>query len=645
MLKKFKDLSKTIFRKFEEVLDASNWQISSNQGWTDIKTINKTVPYQKYIIKFKTGNILECADNHILITMKDKQVFAKDSLGEDIATNYGGDKVVDVIATSEWENMYDFELAEDSNHLYYANGILSHNTTLMTIVATWVAVFHPDQTVCIVANKQSTATEIFMRVRLAFQMMENWIKGGVLEFNKTFFTLANGSRILTSATSPDAIRGLAIDVLLLDEFAIIPPKDAEAFWAAVTPTLASRFNNNKNAKLIVASTPKGVGNKFHELVSKAEEGRNDFALEKAFWFDFPGRTEAWKDTELSTMSYDTFTQEYECRFLNNSGSPFDPNMFDKFTKELIEPLNILEDGNYYIWKKPDSEKIYTMGVDTSEGVGQDYSVIQIFDITDPLNIEQVARYSTNTMDITTFAAKVLEIAKQWYSPIMSVERNGPGAHVCEKLFYENNYPRFINFGSGYGPQTPGRKVLPGIITNRVTKSEGVHNMKYYIHDRRVVKIYDKKTIEELRTFTCIRNQSNNIRWCAQPGFHDDHVLALCWSLFALYKKVINNYLIVDKKDVNNIPLVIKKRWEMDPRTDWANTLYKELDMESPFIGVMAGFSRGQINTITSSNDFKQKKQMNLLDFGETLSLDEYRNQITLPNSFDQFGVKDLPNWF
>lgn len=180
--------------------------------------------------------------------------------------------------------------------------------------------------------------------------MENWIKGGVLEFNKTFFTLANGSRILTSATSPDAIRGLAIDVLLLDEFAIIPPKDAEAFWAAVTPTLASRFNNNKNAKLIVASTPKGVGNKFHELVSKAEEGRNDFALEKAFWFDFPGRTEAWKDAELSTMSYDTFTQEYECRFLNNSGSPFDPNMFDKFTKELIEPLNILEDGNYYIWK-------------------------------------------------------------------------------------------------------------------------------------------------------------------------------------------------------------------------------------------------------------------------------------------------------
>lgn len=85
-------------------------------------------------------------------------------------------------------------------------------------------------------------------------------------------------------------------------------------------------------------------------------------------------------------------------------------------------------------------------------------------------------------------------------------------------------------------------------------------------------------------------------------------MALCWSLFALYKKVINNYLIVDKKDVNNIPLVIKKRWEMDPRTDWANTLYKELDMESPFIGVMAGFSKGQINTITSSNDFKQKSK-------------------------------------
>ena len=40
MLKKIKDLSKIIFRKFEEVLDASSWQISSDQGWTDIKTIN-----------------------------------------------------------------------------------------------------------------------------------------------------------------------------------------------------------------------------------------------------------------------------------------------------------------------------------------------------------------------------------------------------------------------------------------------------------------------------------------------------------------------------------------------------------------------------------------------------------------------------
>lgn len=54
----------------------------------------------------------------------------------------------------------------------------------MTIVATWVAVFHPDQTVCIVANKQSTATEIFMRVRLAFQMMETGLRAVFLNLIK-----------------------------------------------------------------------------------------------------------------------------------------------------------------------------------------------------------------------------------------------------------------------------------------------------------------------------------------------------------------------------------------------------------------------------------------------------------------------------
>lgn len=62
LLSKCKKLSETVIRKFVEVLDCSNWQIKSDEGWTDIKTINKTVEYQRYIIRFSSGNYLECAD-------------------------------------------------------------------------------------------------------------------------------------------------------------------------------------------------------------------------------------------------------------------------------------------------------------------------------------------------------------------------------------------------------------------------------------------------------------------------------------------------------------------------------------------------------------------------------------------------------
>lgn len=644
MFSKLKKYSDSVVRKFIDVINLNNWQVKSDTGWTDIKSINKTIPYIVYIIKFESGNTIKCADNHIFIDNFGNEIFAKNCLDVYLKTEYGDDKVIEVINTKKYENMYDFSLADDSNHLYYANGVLSHNSTLMTIVAVWTALFFPDQTIAIVANKQSTATEIFNRVRLAFIQMDNWIKGGVEEFNKTFFTLSNGSRIITSATSPDAIRGLTIDVLLLDEFAIIPPKVADEFWAAVTPTLATRFNNNKNAKLIVASTPKGVGNKFHDLVSKAEQHKNDFKVEKALWSDFPGRDEAWKDNEVSTLGYDLFTQEYECRFLNNSGSPFDASMFDKFISELIEPINILEEGRYLIWKLPEPDRIYTMGIDTGEGTDQDYSVAQIFDITDPLNIEQVARYSSNKIDTTTWASKLIKIAKQWYSPIVLIERNGPGTTPCDKFFNEWNYPRMINYGfKEAGGMRSGRGFRPGIISTRNSKMLAVTNMKYYIHDRRVVKIYDKQTIEELRTFARIKGASGNYKWEAQPGFHDDHVCAMLWALFVLHTNVIDNWLIIREKNGDGIPLKLEKKWEFRPETDFEDSLYKSMENTSPFIGVVVLKDRVISDPRLQDRD-KVGTLEHLLNHGDYISLAEYNERTSFPSSFNQYEVRTLSSW-
>ncbi|NBW57511.1 hypothetical protein EBR43_06980, partial [bacterium] len=55
-------------------------------------------------------------------------------------------------------------------------------TTLMTIYALWLACFHEDQRILIVANKEQTAINIFKRVRIAYEQLPNYLKPGAVEY-------------------------------------------------------------------------------------------------------------------------------------------------------------------------------------------------------------------------------------------------------------------------------------------------------------------------------------------------------------------------------------------------------------------------------------------------------------------------------
>ena len=126
-----KNLSDTIDRKFTEIIDVMDYEVETDDGFADIISINKTIPYLKYIIKTSSGKELECADDHILFTEELEEKFAKDFVaGDKIYTINGIETVTDVINTNEYEEMYDLALSDNSNHRYYTNGILSHNTLI-----------------------------------------------------------------------------------------------------------------------------------------------------------------------------------------------------------------------------------------------------------------------------------------------------------------------------------------------------------------------------------------------------------------------------------------------------------------------------------------------------------------------------------
>lgn len=130
------NLSDNIERKFINTWDIEDFEILTDEGFVDIRSLHETVPYIKYHIETFNGLTLDCADKHIVFDENMNEVFVENLHNEDrIMTVNGVDTIVNILCTNEKENMYDFELSENSNHRYYTNGILSHNTMLVKSIA------------------------------------------------------------------------------------------------------------------------------------------------------------------------------------------------------------------------------------------------------------------------------------------------------------------------------------------------------------------------------------------------------------------------------------------------------------------------------------------------------------------------------
>ena len=74
-----------------------------------------------------------------------------------------------------------------------------------------------------------------------------WMQVGVVKWNERSCVFGNGTKVITGATSPSAIRGNSISMLVLDEYAFIPTQQADEFYKSVYPTISS----GKESKLVI----------------------------------------------------------------------------------------------------------------------------------------------------------------------------------------------------------------------------------------------------------------------------------------------------------------------------------------------------------------------------------------------------------
>lgn len=198
----------------------------------------------------------------------------------------------------------------------------------------------------------------------------NWIK----KINETDLTilLRNGSKIsLRGADNPDSLRGVSLDFVVFDEFALI---DEKAWTEVIRPTLSDR-----QGSAMFITTPAGTANWAFDLYNKGKSSLEEH------WTSFQyttldGGNVSAAEVEQARLDLDarTFKQEYEATFESYAN-----RVFYSFDRE----------HNLRKWDKPTPQVIY-IGLDFN--VDPMSAVVFARDGDDVYAIDEITIYGSNT---------------------------------------------------------------------------------------------------------------------------------------------------------------------------------------------------------------------------------------------------------
>jgi hypothetical protein len=272
----------------------------------------------------------------------------------------------------------------------------------------------------------------------------------------------------------------------------------------------------------------------------------------------------WKEEAVKDMNgEDAFNQEYGLRFINSSKSLLNESLIDEllkgkrnyifeeiqeFEKKLkfsYEELKWIDDDNVFLPIRRKDYKI-VMSVDIAEGLGQDYSVINIFkisekpidlievqkpsykSITDFFRLEQIGLYRSNLVSVKQLAELLYMLVFEYLNPEnvkVVVELNNYGNTLFAELphvFDGNN-----NYGSSvfvrYKHRADSIEEKMGLKVGE-NKNMMVKDYQDLMQSRGFI-ISNEDNIREITTFVKHTTSAGNTRYAADVG-HDDTVMTI-----------------------------------------------------------------------------------------------------------------------
>ena len=113
----------------EVAANSGEWEVQTPSGWKAFRGVRKLKKKQLYKVTTKSGNHVLCTANHSFIDAEGEAIPCRHSLNKLIRTTDGNDEVVS-ITKGKKDYVYDLVDVEDGS-VFYANGILHHNTHLL----------------------------------------------------------------------------------------------------------------------------------------------------------------------------------------------------------------------------------------------------------------------------------------------------------------------------------------------------------------------------------------------------------------------------------------------------------------------------------------------------------------------------------
>ncbi len=305
-------------------------------------------------------------------------------------------------------------------------------TEITSAFIVWLILFNRDQSVLCMATKSETAKQIIRRVKVALKNLPKWLLlADITTDNKTSLELSNGSLVKSIAKSADAGRSEALSLLVLDEAAHI--EGFEEIWTGIKPTVSA------GGRIIMLSTPSGVGNVFHKTYEGATEGGNDFNPIRVEWHEHPEHisdlsidpktgkyTSSWFRKETKGNTLREIAQEYECEFLASGDTFFSADLILAVMK--TESTEDLSEG-LQVYAQPVTGRRYILSADSATGEGSDRSGFHVLDIE---SMDQVCECNQKLRPIE-FAALMAKVGTDYNKALLVVESNAVGLAVLEHL--------------------------------------------------------------------------------------------------------------------------------------------------------------------------------------------------------------------